>query len=306
MVKLIVLVVSLIISLGKNEIKEINATGVNPNEIILNAQRIAFATDGKILLTDKLFCRVNIYDKNLKLVSKIGKKGKGLGEFKAPSQIVCNDKYMVVSDFASSRVQVFNRSNNTISTFYTDGPIFNMIFGKDNNLLIGVYTGKKDRALFNYSILGKKQGIVQLKNCFGDPFKDIFKMVLLSNGYLAITYLVQNVVEILDENFKFYNSIRIKSLPIQPEYQIIKSGLKIPTDNIIQGIATDSKARIFILAANYVKMPKQEVFVYDFKGHYLKNFVLPNQCDEIFFDKDNNLYTIENNRTYLKKYKIRI
>jgi len=74
------------------EIEQIAVTGIHKNEIIMNAQKIAFEKKGNIYLTDKVYCRLNVYDKNLKHVFSFGKKGKGNGEFKAPSQVTVNNK----------------------------------------------------------------------------------------------------------------------------------------------------------------------------------------------------------------------
>lgn len=285
-------------------LKEIAIAGKNKNEIIMNAQKISFSKNGLIYLTDKIFCRVNIYDKNLKLKSTFGKRGKSLGEFKAPSQITINENYVVVSDFASSRVQVFNSNMKPLYVFYTEGPIFDMSFDRNGFLIIGAYTGKKDRTLFKYDIKGKINAVIKLKNTFGDPFKDVYKFTILPNGYIAVTYLVQNIIEILDSNYKSIKIIVIDKLPSHPKYIKISNRLSIPENNLIQSITSDFKSRIYILASHYIKNPKREIFIYNFEGKFLSSFILPNSTDEIFIDNNMNFYTIENRRTLLKKYKL--
>lgn len=306
MYKIIALIMVLLVSTSKKEIEQIGVTGSTSEETILNAQKITFLNNGKIYLTDKIYCRVNVYNKNLKQISTYGKKGKQLGEFKAPSQITCNNKYIVISDFASSRVQVFDYNYKVLNQFFTEGPIFDLSFDKNGYLLVGVYTGKKEKALFKYSTKGEKVENISLKNTYGDPFKDIFKFTILPNGFVAITYFVQNVIEILDANYKYAKTIAIEKLPVHPEYKTLGKGLSVPIENLIQSIASDSKSRIFVLAAHYVKMPKQEVYVYSLEGKLLKTILLPAPTDEIFIDKENYFYTIEKNRTILKKYKIRV
>lgn len=287
-------------------LKEIAVAGADAKEIIMNAQKISFSKSGSIYLTDKIYCRLNIYDKNLNQISSIGKKGKSLGEFKAPSQITTNEKYVVVSDFASSRVQVFNSNNKPLYIFYTDGPIFDMAFDRNGFLLIGVYTGQKDKTLYKYNINGQINSVINLKNTFGDPFKDIYKFTVLTNGYLAVTYLVQNVIEILDKDYKYVRTIVIDKLPLQPEYKNIRNGLSVPIDNLIQSVASDSKSRIYVLASHYVKNPKQEIYIYNTEGKFLESILLPFPADEIFIDSNSNLYSIEKNRTIFKKYKSKV
>ncbi|GAB4128050.1 MAG: hypothetical protein Fur0015_01770 [Ignavibacteriales bacterium] len=286
-------------------LKELAVTGKNSEEIILNAEDITLSKEGLVYLTDKNSYKINIYNSDLKLLTSFGKRGKSLGEFKGPSQIaVCND-YIAVSDFISSRVQIFNKKFKPLHIFFAEGPILDLAFDNNGTLIIGAYTGQKDRCLFNYKIDGELISVIKLKKTKGDPFMDIFKFTITRDGYIAIVYLVQNIIEVLDQKHKFVRNIIIDKLPSKPKYKRLNDNFSFPIDNLVQSIASDSKSRIYILA-NLVTKPKKEVFIYSLDGIYNGSLNLLSETYELFLKNDSYLYAIEDNRTTLKKYQLKI
>jgi len=302
--KLILLLCFLNYTVAQN-LEYIASIGDTPESIILSGQEITQLPNHGLLLSDKVQCKVFIYDNDMKLINSFGRKGNKLGEFKAPSQLAVNENFIVVADFASSRVQVFNKNFEPYDMFFTEGPIFDMVFDRKGYLLIGVYTGNKNKVFFRYKIDGELVGFIKLKNTSGDQFKDIFRLAILENNFIILGYFIQNLIEIYNEDYEYVKTIEIAKLPKEPDYTKLSIGLEVPEANLIKSITSDMNNNIYILADKYVKNPHQTVLVLDLNGKCIREIILPQPASEIFIDNKGFLYVLESERTILKKYRMK-
>lgn len=284
---------------SKNTFKEVKEIGHDGKVILFNALEVSKLSANHLIIADKAGYRLMICDTSLKFQKYYGRKGKTLGEFNGPSQMATNKSIIVISDFASSRIQVFTKELKPIKEFYAEGPVFDMAFSKSGNLLVGAYTGGEN-TLYKYDLEFKKYKTIKLKNLKGDMFNDIYKINILENGIIAVAYLTQNIIELLDSDGRFIKTIIIKDLQSKPNY-LIEKGLKIPEGLIIGSITSDSLSNIWVLVGNYSIAPKQEIFIYSSEGKLLHKTIFPNKIEDIFIDKKS-IYTIESNRTIIKKY----
>lgn len=298
---IIFLIILLAFSSVKYNFRKIHELGNNGNVILFNVQDFCKLDKEKLILTDKSGFRLVVCDTTLTVLRYFGERGNKVGKFKGPSQIAINEKYIVVSDFTSSRIQLFNKELKPIKEFYTDGPVFDLAFDKSGNLLVGAYTGSKN-TLLKYNSSYNTYKIIALKNLKGDMFNDIYKINVLPDGKFVIAYLTQNKLEIHEADGKYLNTITINDLQAQPNY-LVEKNIKIPEGIIIGSITSDSSSNIWVLAGHYSIAPKQEVFIYSLEGKLLRKILLPRQVEDFFID-GKFMYTIESNRTLITKYLI--
>lgn len=301
----LILIICFLNFIVAQDLENIASTGDTQESLILSGQEITQFHNHRLLLSDKVQCKVFIYENDLRLIDSFGKKGNKLGEFKSPSQLAVNENFIVVADFASSRVQVFNMNFEPYDMFFTKGPIFDMVIDRKGYLLIGVYTGDKDKVLFRYKIDGELVGFIKLRNTSGDQFKDIFRLAILENNYIVVSYFIQNLIEIYDEDYKYVKTIEIAKLPKEPNYTKLSIGLEVPEANLIKSITSDINNNIYVLADKYVQNPHQTVLVLDLNGKCIGEIILPQPASEIFIDNKGFLYVLESERTILKKYRMK-
>lgn len=281
--------------------KEIRVLGKESSTLLYNIQDISLFNNTNIILTDKAAYRLIICDKELNHKFNYGDRGNTIGKFKGPSHIAVFDTIIAVSDFASSRIQILDKNFMAIRQFFVAGPVFDLAFNHRGELLIAAYTGKNE-TLFKYDKNFEKFETIMLKNLQGDMFSDIFKVIVLKNGNIVVAYLTQNKIEIFTSNGMYLSSFEIKDIQSTPNY-IIEKNIKIPKGLIIGSLTSDSLSNIWILAGNYSIAPKREIFIYSQEGKLLRKTIFPNKIDDFIID-NNRLYTIESNRTIVKKYLI--
>jgi len=284
-----------------NNLKLINRYGENEDNYILNAQDFVIDKTGNVFFTDKL-------SKSLCMIPEGSKEFiEYLPETKnkfvnSPSQITVSDHYIVISNFSSSKMYLFNSKLDFIKEIYVDGLIFDMSFNKRGNIICGVYSGKKDRVLLEYDISGKLIRNIKLANTKGDQFSDIFKFTVLDNGKIAIIYLIRNIIEIYDPVTGKSITEIIEKVPAKVNNKKLKQNLRVPTENLLQSICS-FKNQIFILSGDRVTYPNQEIYEYDDSGNYLGTTILPTMSNEILV-YDNFIFSIESSRKIVSRYKL--
>ena len=299
---------------GKREAKiilqQVEVFGDKLGVWLLNVQGLAFLPDGALVLSDKLDYKIKKFDKRGKLISQIGKRGKGKAEFRGPGPIDSYDGTIAVADFASPRIQIFSSDLQYRSTFYAPGPVFDLSFDGNGNLWVGAYTGDRHRLLFKSDESGKILETISLHNSTGDMFDDIFSFVISASGKIVLAYMVQNKIEVWDTRGAFQQEFSVSGLPARPKEKVLSEGffskeLRVPDGNIFWRVTVDNKGNIFLLAADYTIHPEQDVYVLTSTGKHITRFTLPAPSSYIWIDRGGYLYTIENNRTLVKKYKLK-
>jgi tripartite motif-containing protein 71 len=66
---------------------------------------------GHVWVADTGNNRIQEFDREGKLVSLVGKRGTGLGEFVDPTGIVCREDKIYVADNGNRRIQVLSKKN---------------------------------------------------------------------------------------------------------------------------------------------------------------------------------------------------
>jgi len=277
--------------------------------ILLNIMDVIPFNSNSILVCDKLDYSFKLIEETGTISHSIGKRGKSKGDFMGPGNIAFNQENIIVADFSSSRIQMFDKKFEYMKKFYSPGPVFDLNVDKNKNFWIACYTGNKNEGLFLYNRSGKRLKNVKLRNTTGDLFKDIFTFTITNSNYLIICYIVQNKIEVLDLNGNFINEFVIKTLPKFAKEKVIQKNvfskdLIAPEGNITQSIASDRKNNIYILGGDYSPNPFRDIYIYDVNGKFIQKIVLPQKASLININKEDMLYSVHNKRRIIKKYKI--
>lgn len=290
--------------------KEMFVLGSQKNDWIMNAQDIANISQSGILVTDKLDYKVRYHNSQGKRIKEFGRKGKSDGEFRSPGELAAYKDRLVVADFASPRIQVFTKDFEYVITFYAPGPVFDMCFDGNGKLWVGALTHQKGQSLFQFDIIGGNLlKTLPLKNSTGDGFYDQFSMVANRNGELVIAYTFLNVIEVWSIEGEYIKEFSAPGVIDQPPSEKISRGffsksIKLPKGNIFWNISIDSKNNLYVLGSDYSAHSDRDVYIFGPTGTFLTLLTLPFSASKIMIDSSDNLYTIEKNRTLIKKYKL--
>jgi hypothetical protein len=288
------------------EVLKIGGKGI----AFLQIREVKSFKDETILVSDKLSYELLLFDRNGNLIKKVGRKGKNDLEFIAPDAIsISNNEHLAISDFSSSRIQILNKNLQHIKTFYIQGSIFDLEYDNDNNLWIAYVKGDGNITLTKFSESGKNLFTIYPRNSTKDEF--IFQGTFHFDIYkekIIIAHDLQNKVEIWDTQGNFIKDFNVKGLPQLSKKKLFSIDLftkkYVPEGKIFWGVSTDESGRLFLLGATYSQNPYQDIYIYDLKGNYISQIKLPYRADYIEINKNNSILVVENDRTFIKEYKL--
>ena len=290
-------------------VREVLVIGDKSDNWILNAHGISGLPDGSLLVSDKLDYKVKRFDRKGRKIAEVGKRGKGAGEFRGPGPIDVYNNIIAVADFASPRIQIFSSDLTHKSAFYAPGAVFDLNFDPEGYLWLGALTGQEGQSLLKCDIAGKVIQTISLQISSGDDIEDIFSLDISQSGDIIVAYGCLNRIEIWDIRGKFKNRFEVAGIPLRPPKKTISKGLfskgvTVPEGNIFQSAAVDPKGNIFVLASDYTDQPNRDVYVFDSQGKYVSQFTLPTAASHLWISAQGDLYTIDTERTLVRKYHI--
>ncbi len=233
--------------------------GDDENYMFYLPANITGGLDENIYVVDSGNQRIQKYDKNLKYVCTIGRKGQGPGEFLTPGSIdVDINGNIWVWDYGNQRIQRFSPEGEYLDGIRTSGTDFEFRCLSTSEVLVrnratGVYTESKN-GISLFHVLGDKLKIKRKfgKSNFFNEHKTMrkhsganrFKYTIDNQDNIYLTYLFQNKIEkySYDGNLIFSMDRPVskkfpasrRNSPMSPQYSC--------------GIDIDSKGRIWAVA----------------------------------------------------------
>jgi len=160
LIKLIISFISILLVLSESHTQKIELLPIftigkdtlNENEIFGYIEDLAIDSENIYILDSKMW-RVQIYGKDGKYKSSIGKKGVGPGEFGYYLSCISLDKKgnIIVGEFR--RIHIFDKFGNFIRSFTVDFQFNDLCVDSEDRILILGY--KKNKILHAYNIDGK-------------------------------------------------------------------------------------------------------------------------------------------------------
>jgi len=308
---------------AKNKIKleEIYSIGSDDEVLFVQLTDIKIYDDD-IYLSDKNAFSLYKISLDGKIIKVTGNKGGGPGEFTTgPNRIGKLNNKIVVTD---------GHGNMMLHYFYKDlsfshSKTFDVSFflEAEHNKIVS-YNGDFDSGnfLIEYNSNLKKEKPIKLSNISESIPENEIKFRFDQESNLIVYFVNRNLVEIYDRNSTLKHTLTIPGFRNSSEFSInnkvkkicearmkpkmAERFYKLPKYSIIRFVVPDFNNNLYIQGASYSDELKKMVYVMSYKGELLGEFELNEDERIMAIDKNNNLYTFAEDRTVLKKYKIKI
>jgi hypothetical protein len=242
-------------------------------------------------------------------LDEYGKRGNDPENFVLPPyKIICYENVLVVTTKGSSRIQLFTDNFKYIGQISLPGTIVDIIFDHHGHIVAGIIPSDpvEKQILF---VLDRSGNILTSASSHKKDDGPAFNMMHISagiNNTIIVGYRFTNTIALYSDELKLIRAFSVPDLPPESPYTIGTSeGIgKIPEGDLIKDIATGSQGNIYILCGDCNNVPNRIVYIFDPEGNYLTRFTLPKKSGILYIDKDGSIYTRENQRTLLSKYKI--
>lgn len=266
---------------------------------------------GSIYVTDRFQYRVKKFDSFGTFQKEYGKRGRGESEFQVgPGRIALNKAMLAISDLGTSRIVLLTEELAGIEEMSAAAPIVDLAFNKNGDIFCSVLppTGITDDILMLYS----KSGSVTARILLDHPDTRVpFQMVLLCadrKNSLIAAYSSFNRIMVYDSSMRLRSSFRVNTLADSVESDTLGNGKFdiVPKGKLINDLSVYMDSLIFVLSGDYSKYPNRDVCVLNYHGDLVGMFSLPRESGLLYIDDSGFLYTRENQRTVIRKYKINI
>lgn len=285
--------------------------GDSSGSIFTQVGDIVVNKKGSIYVTDRYQFKVKKFDSFGIFQKEYGKRGKGASEFQVgPGRIALSEGVLAVSDLGTSRIVLLTEDFTNIKEMIAAAPIVDLAFNSSGNVFCSVLppTGITDDILMLYS----KNGGAITRIPLDHPSNQIpFQMVQLCadrRGNLIAAYSFFNRIMVYDSSLRLHSMFRVNPLPDSVEADTLGEGKFgiVPKGELIQDLAVYMDSLIFVLSGDYSEYPNRDVYVLNYSGDLVSMFKLPRESGLLYIDDRGFLYTRENQRTLLRKYKINI
>lgn len=279
-----------------------------------NITGIRFLPNGLPVVCDKDEFAVKLLSRGGKLLKKVGKRGKGAGEFRhGPFSLAVGASKIAVVDFATTDVLFFDHSLQFLAKRKVSFMPLGVRYDSQNNLWVGTFNESKPEksALIKYDDDGKEVGSIELQHKTDVMWETIFGFASTKGDTFVVAYRCQNVLELHTPGQGYLGSYRLPWFPQRPQCfalddttDLISSSMKFPEGGILRGIAVDENGLIYLVGGDYTISPDRDVYVCTFDGRLVAMFELPVPTLHIGFDPLGYLWSIELNGTCLSQYEI--
>ncbi len=272
---------------------------------LLAVQGVAVLPDGAVLVADRLDYRVKKFAVSGKQAAAVGGRGRGPGQFQGPGPLdACADR-IAVADFASDRIQLLGNDLTPSVSFHAPGAVSDLCFDGRGNLWVMALTADGKPGLVLYDGGGRQRKAVRLRNAVGDPFLHAGFVIWVGKGMLAVSYYVQNKVELWDTTGKFIREFPVPGVPARARPVIgSRSRVAVPDGCLFRSATADGGGLIYLLAGDYSDRPGQEVMVMDTKGAVRGRLLLAERCVLIRADGRGSLYAVPRMRDSIVRYRL--
>lgn len=259
---------------------------IGRNSWLLAIHGIAQLPDGGLLVSDKLDYRVKKFTADGRQTAAVGGRGKGPGQFQGPGPIDVHGSRIAVADFASSRIQYLSLDLRPLETFRAPGAVSDLCFDGLGRLWVVAVTLDATRGLFQFDQQGRLTRTLGLHNGTGDLFADVAFIAWVGGGVIAISYFVQNHIELWDTAGSFLREFSVPDLPMKSPVRQISSArselsMMVPEGNIFRSMTSNGKGLLYLLVADYGEAPEKELIELDIEGVVRRRLMLTQKLTQI-------------------------
>ena len=269
---------------------------INENNNIYLINGYDIDQNGNFYIGDGIDYSIKKFNPYGQFLIKVGKRGKGPGEFSSIRTITVNKNFVFVIDYKDHSVIVFDTSLVFIKKIQIkNGDPYNLLVTKNGNLIVVKTTGyssiieKHKDPLGLDSVLILKEFGIKDKN----PLFNFLKLNTDNDNNYLISFYFENTLNIYDHNFNLIKNIKLNFLL---DAKTSKEG--IPYGSVIENLCFSS-SNIFILEGTASK--KQKIFQLDSTYKLMQIINLPEQSS--FLKIRRGMFFLTNRlKTNLKEY----
>ena len=291
---------------GEGRVRLHGSAVIGKGSWLLAVQDVAAMPDGGLLVSDKLDYRVKKFAADGKQVATVGGRGRGPGQFLGPGPIDCSKKRIAVADFASNRIQCFTCDFVYLRTLRVEGAVSDLCFDGSGRLWVVAVTLDAKRTLFQFDDDGATRKTLQLRNAKGDLFADAGFVSWLGGGRLAVSYFVQNKIEIWDTSGVLSREFSVPGLPaMSPVRKLGEAGdgIQVPEGNIFRGMSSNKSGVLCLLVGDYGEYPERELIMMNEEGQVMQRLLLPDTVVQIT-GVDSVIYAVKRDRNSVRMYAV--
>lgn len=283
-------------------LEEVLSIGNLEDGVLFQWVGVVVDTRKSIYVTDAMDYALKKFDPAGKMLKTAGGKGQGPGEFSAPRLLDCSEGLLFVSEQYQPVIKVFDTDLTHKFNIPLRAPVGDMKVLGDDLLAVLVLTPQMNSTIIFCDQKGKILDELNYSEDSSGMMMDIVNFDLDSQGNL---YLAYNFMDRIEKFDKRGNKIWSKTLlgVRQVERKKISSFI-VPTEIVYKDIALDEAGNVYVLGGRFSKNRSRDVYVLNPDGEHLTTFTLPDTSHCLYIDKDNFLYSRDNEGITLKKYRM--
>lgn len=240
---------------------------------------------------------------------EFGKHGHHENEFSSfLFRMICSNDTFAISQLSDTRVRFFTLEGKFIQSLPLPGTVVDIAFDSRNRIFASVvpFSKNKEDVLALYEKTGRALSRVSLRHLSDNNIFNLVQLAVDGKDRLTVAYHFINMVELYDERLNRTKEFTIPGLPdIAPSITSKNEEIgSVPSGEIIKDVAVDSAGNIFVLEGDYAPHPSRDVVVMNRAGDLVASLILPSKTGFIYIDSKGYLYTREQERTIVKKYKL--
>ncbi len=279
----------------------------NEGDTVMQVGVITSDSKGNLYMTDEYQWAVKKYSADGRLIRRYGRRGKDLGAFHAgPALVDCIRDTLAVVEMGSSRVQFLTTDFHPVREAYLPGAILALKMAGTGQFYAATVQppSQFDKTLALYTTQGRIVSAIPLEGGHKDPILDMTSIAVDRHNFLVVAYRFINSVMLYDEQHRLVRRFAVPGLPTTSAPGLEEGKFTSMPDDLIRAVALDGRGNIFILGGMFSTHPNRDVVVLNYEGQYETTLLLPQKSGALFLDKEGNLYTRENQRTVVMKYRM--
>jgi len=289
---------------------ELTTLGGKEKSQFIEAGMVAAAPKGGVYVTGKMRQLINKYDSNGGTVLQLQKEERMKAKFGVgPYQISVSGKNVAAVDYGSRLIKLFDLELHFLEDIVAPGSVMDVSFVSDDFLYIAFITTGQDGVLTKYSLRRKAFSDVILRNARGGSFFDMNCCDVDSKGRLVVAYTYKNRVEVIGRDSKPLLDFSIPCLKDSATLRRIELNDgqvvdQVPDGTIFRDVAVSPNGIIFLLGGDAAELPYQTIYAVNSSGKLVSKANLPKRSGLIYIDRTGYLYTREDQRKTIKKYRV--
>ncbi len=287
--------------------EEVENWGTKSGEELFAVGGLAVGHDNLLYVTDSFDYSVKIFAPGRGLTGRFGRKGSGPREFSYPFAIAIHGERLAVVDIYSQQVQIFSPHGLGVQSLRSSPSPFDVGFDGPGNVWISSVTVRSEERVVAYDTQGRRIRSITVGT--EDARRYLLEAVVLAasstSDIIALATVFANQISVYDIRGRMIRSFPIPDLPDHADIDQEYRGEILPVKDVIKDIAVDKKGNLFVLGGTQAPHPARDVFIMSLSGKMEGRVLLPHPSSLIALDGAGCLYTTSDERTRIKKYRLK-